>query len=130
VALLFTHHDSYIKNFVSLLCLFLGAGLLFLPQIIVWNIIFGNPTTSPYFLAHEGFDLLHPHIIAIFFDNKVGIIPYTPLYLISAPGIIFASKKEQPIARICISIFFHCDLCYCQLVNMVPGRVVRRADAH
>lgn len=50
-----------------------------------------------YSYGKENFDFLHPHFFAFLFQYDNGVIPYTPLYIMSLI-LLFLSRTKQPSA--------------------------------
>lgn len=93
------HHDL-VLGIVALALLqkkdwgkyFVGAIIGFLPQLIAWQLLYGSFWTIPYF-AHEGFNLLQPHLLEIFFSTKFGLFIYSPILMVSFIGLVFWKNK-------------------------------------
>jgi len=70
--------------------------LLFL-QFFLWRLLYGGWIVSPYLTGHEGFAFLQPHVIAVLFDFRFGLITYTPVLLMAAAGFIFKWNYQTKI---------------------------------
>jgi hypothetical protein len=90
---------SFIKKEIPKYVLF-GAGIIlaFLPQLFVWQTIYGDIWTSPYFKSGEGFTFLQPHLIDLFINPKIGIVFWTPLFLVCIAGLVAFFKKQKMLA--------------------------------
>ncbi len=60
-----------------------SAFIIFIPQLLIWKILYGSPFNNPYFLGGEGFNFLNPHLMQLIFSSKVGILYTSPILLIS-----------------------------------------------
>jgi len=81
--------------------------VIYLPQVIVWRIVFGhwieiNPYASS---AGIGFDWLHPHFFEVLFSTNRGLFVWSPLLLLAAIGWGFLWKRERRLSSL-ISINF------------------------
>ncbi len=62
--------------------------LVYLPQLIVWRIVFGNWIEfNPYASGvQQGFDWLHPHLLDVLFSTDRGLFLWAPLFLLALFG--------------------------------------------
>ena len=90
-----------LKIIALILCIFI---LSFLPQMIVWNILFGSFWQSPYSYAENGFHLFQPQILGVLLNYKTGLVWWTPLLVCSFIGIFLLKKKNKQITY--YAIFF------------------------
>lgn len=66
---------------------FIGLFLLFLPQLIAWQLLYGKFWISPYLGSTEGFNFLHPQIPGVLFSPENGLFLWTPMVLIGFVGL-------------------------------------------
>lgn len=71
----------------------LGLFIGFLPQLIIWAILYGTYWKSPY-LGPRAFDFTKPEIAGVLLNVKTGLLYFSPLYFISFLGLIFYRKKR------------------------------------
>jgi hypothetical protein len=65
----------------------IGLFLLFLPQLIAWQLLYGKFWISPYLGDAEGFNFLHPQILGVLFSAQNGLLLWTPMVLIGFVGL-------------------------------------------
>ncbi len=64
-----------------------GFIIMFLPQLIAWQIVSGKFWMSPY-LVNEGFNFLQPHLIGVLFNLQNGLFVYTPITILGFAGLL------------------------------------------
>lgn len=64
-----------------------GALYVFMPQILVWQILNNAFWKSPYISSIEGFNFLSPHIVGVLFSPINGLFLWTPLLLLGIAGL-------------------------------------------
>lgn len=101
--LFFQKYSNSIK-LRSLSLLVLGLFIGFLPQIVIWRIIYGTFLISPY--LNEGFNFLKPAIIGILFNKDTGLLLWTPTYLLAVIGLFYLKKKNTFVRNIALFTFF------------------------
>jgi hypothetical protein len=84
-----------------------GFALLFLPQLLAWQALYGKFWVSPYLMGSEGFDFLHPHILGVLLAPSSGLFLWTPIVAIGCVGIpiVFMKKRDLGIPALIIIIF-------------------------
>lgn len=90
------------NSLYSLLLLVLGFMLMFSLQMIVWYIMYGTITHSPYIAGKEGFYFLSPHLIDLIKDRKIGLLWWSPGILLGCIGLGFFLKKEMYIGKFAV----------------------------
>jgi hypothetical protein len=73
-----------------------GAFVLFLPQLVGWQLVNGNFWHSPYLSSFEGFDFIHPNIIGVLFSLQNGLLLWTPIIILGFIGLL-KKKTELPL---------------------------------
>jgi hypothetical protein len=77
--------------------------IMFIPQMIYWNIMHG---TFFYLEYGEGFSFLsHPKILQVWFSTLNGLVPWSPLTLLFMTGMVFMIVKKYKNG-ILILVFF------------------------
>lgn len=66
----------------------------FLPQFIFWGKIYGNFFQFPKI---DEMDWFSPHIISMIFSDYHGILLWTPIVILSLPGLLIICKKNKII---------------------------------
>jgi hypothetical protein len=86
---------------------FLGFLIMFLPQLLAWQALYGKFWISPYLTGSEGFDFLHPHILGVLFAPSSGLFLWTPVVFIACVGIpiLFMKKRGIGIPALIIVAF-------------------------
>ncbi len=85
----------------------LGLLLIFLPQLTVWQLLYGTFWISPYINNIEGFNFTQPHILSVLFSLQNGLVLWTPVVLL---GFIGLFKKNNTI-----HLFFMAGIVFIQL---------------
>lgn len=98
---------SSLKKFYKHITTFiLGLSLGFLPQTIVWKILYGSPFTSPYFWGgREHFNFLKPQIIGVLLNYENGFFLWTPITIFCVLGLFFFVKYKLILGWPFILIF-------------------------
>ena len=86
------------RTLVLLVFTFIG----FLPQMLVWQTLFGE-LKSPYLIFGERFNWLKPRIGAVLLSPGNGLFFYSPILIFSLVGLYFLFKKSRFLA---VSGFF------------------------
>lgn len=74
--------------------LFLGGDfLVFLPQMVAWNILYGSPFTIPQGYGFLGF--WQPEMLNVWFSTKRGLFTWTPLLLLAVIGFVPLYQKNK-----------------------------------
>lgn len=81
---------------------FLGLFIEFLPQLLAWQTLYREFWISPYLIANEYFDFLHPHIQEVLFAPWYGLFFYSPVLLLGIIGLIM--WKNQIKAFVCFAL--------------------------
>ncbi len=93
-----------LRELVSHWGIFLATvAFLFLPQMIVWKIIYGvyllNPHKFVIPLGGEKFMLWEsPSILGVLFSMRHGLFTWTPVLLLALPGFYYLYKRDRVIA--------------------------------
>ncbi len=74
--------------------LLFGFVLVFVPQLLAWNTLYGNFWTNPYLAGGEKFTLLSPHFLGVLFHMDSGLFLWTPVVALGAYGL-WATKSRQ-----------------------------------
>jgi hypothetical protein len=73
----------------------LAATLAFLPQMMVWNTLYGSP-----FLVPQGEEFMKwtaPALVSVLFSEH-GLISWTPIVAVSLAGLVMLWKREPMVA--------------------------------
>jgi len=83
---------------LRLAALGIGAGIGFLPQMIVWRIVFGQWVVgNPYGIAGAGsFDWRAPHLLKVLFSTNRGLFLWTPIAAFALLGLIGPLRRARP----------------------------------
>ena len=71
----------------------IGFIVMFIPQFLAWNALYGNFWTNPYLAGGEKFSLLSPHILGVLFHIDSGLFLWTPVVALGAYGL-WAQKNQ------------------------------------
>jgi hypothetical protein len=67
----------------------------FLPQMAVWQVLYGTPVTQP---QGAGFmEWTHPNLLAVLFSANHGLFTWTPLLLPAAAGVVLLARRAPRI---------------------------------
>lgn len=74
----------------------LGALVVFTPQIVAWQVMYGNPLYSGYQYgsAHPLFYWSRPQLLNVLFSTQHGLFLWHPLFLAACVGLIFLARRE------------------------------------
>ncbi len=86
------------ERWLRLLMLGAGAGIGFLPQMIVWRVVFGQWVVgNPYGIAGAGsFDWRSPHFLDVLFSTDRGLFLWTPIAAFALLGILGPLHRDHP----------------------------------
>lgn len=94
----------FFKKPQQFLLLAAGALYVFIPQLLVWQILYGKFWVSPYVSTIEGFNFLQPHIIGVLFSLSNGLFLWTPVVVIGIVGLLLHHKTQKILVWMAISI--------------------------
>ncbi|MBI3342770.1 hypothetical protein HY032_01290 [Candidatus Gottesmanbacteria bacterium] len=69
--------------------LFLGTFLVFSPQLLAWNLLYGTTWMSPYLTSGESFFWWSPNFFNVLFSPTNGLFLWTPITLLATLGFLF-----------------------------------------
>jgi len=78
--------------------------IAFIPQLIVWKILYGE-IKSPYLTSGEQFNWLKPQIISVLFSGNNGLFYYSPILIFSLIGLWQLREKKSFIGLIGLLLF-------------------------
>lgn len=96
---------------IGILLFFLMFLLGFLPQFLFWGKIYGRTLQFPKL---EEMDWLKPHLFSMIFSDYHGILLWTPLVILSLPGIFYLFKNNKILSTgllIFIILEFYVNAC-------------------
>ncbi|MGH9321041.1 MAG: glycosyltransferase family 39 protein [Vicinamibacteria bacterium] len=70
-----------------------GAVLVFLPQLVVYQILNGNPTPSPH--VQDKMAWHSPHSLEVLFSTEHGLFFWSPILLLFLAGGLLLIRREQ-----------------------------------
>lgn len=74
----------------------LCAVLVFSPQLLVWQYLYGTWRTSPYMADHDpAFNWLAPQIGPVLFSSFHGLFSWHPVYLIALLGLLALRRHDR-----------------------------------
>ncbi|MDP1721963.1 MAG: glycosyltransferase family 39 protein [Candidatus Gottesmanbacteria bacterium] len=80
---------SHLLRLKFIILLFLGAFLVFAPQLLAWYTVYGTAWISPYLSGGESFTWWSPNFFNVLFSPVNGLFLWTPITLIALGGFIF-----------------------------------------
>lgn len=79
-----------------LLICYATAAFTFIPQMIAWYIVYGDPLTIP---QGSGFmSWTRPQLLGTLFSPAHGLLTWTPLCAAGIAGLVLAPKEHRPLA--------------------------------
>jgi hypothetical protein len=88
------------------LVLVAGVALMFLLQIIVWQILYGEifPNVQQESMGFS-FDWAHPRIAQVLFSSRHGLLSWTPLVVFGLAGLVLLYRKDK-VLTLALTIAF------------------------
>ncbi len=75
------------------------AALCFVPQLVVWQRLYGVWTHSPYAVEHDPpFYWSSPKLGAVLFSTFHGLFTWHPIYLLAGVGLLGLARKDRSLA--------------------------------
>jgi hypothetical protein len=81
------------------------AGLVFAPQMLVWQHFYGHPLTSGYQIGGEGFNWLSPRMGAVLFSSYRGLITWHPVFGLALAGLWLGRRRDPMLVGIAFLSF-------------------------
>lgn len=81
--------------------------IVYMPQVIVWRIVFGHwIELNPYAAGSgAGFDWLHPHFLDVLFSTNRGLFIWSPLLLVATVGWVGLWHREHRLGALIMTNF-------------------------
>ena len=80
-----------ISRWASLLALF--TMVTFLPQMLVWQVMYNSPLTIPQ--GDHWMEWNNPKIVQVLFSTNHGLFAWTPILILGVIGLLFFIKKDR-----------------------------------
>lgn len=74
------------------------ALVVFSPQLVVWELLWGTFLRSPYAIRGEHFDWAHPHGLSVLFSFHRGLFVWHPIYLLGLLGLGWIFRRDRRTA--------------------------------
>jgi hypothetical protein len=89
-----------------LLALAALAGVVVLaPQLVLYRWITGQWLVNPYSTHGMGFTFGSPHLLAVLFSTQKGLFFWSPVLLLSVPGVFVATGRARALALPAVVLF-------------------------
>lgn len=88
-----------VSLFYNLIIFISAFVIMFIPQLVAWHSIFGSYFSGP--TSHhviQGTNFLAPHLIAVLFSGRHGLITWNPIVLCSLIGTFWLWQKDKRLA--------------------------------
>ena len=73
-----------------------GWSMAFLPQMLVWQVLYGTPITQP---QGTGFmEWTRPNLVAVLFSANHGLFAWTPVLLFAVAGLVGLARRDAHVA--------------------------------
>jgi hypothetical protein len=82
-----------------------AAWLAFLPQMLVWKVLFDHYLLIPNNSNYDRTEWLHPDIVNYFFFSGRGLFVWTPLAIAAVLGLLLAGRRGPAIVRYALLVF-------------------------
>ena len=80
-----------------------GAAAAFVPQMIVWNALYGRPFTVPQ--GGSFMQWTHPAIWAVLFSSKHGLFTWTPIAALAVAGLALLVRRQRLVGAAALLFF-------------------------
>ncbi len=80
-----------------------AAAVAFVPQMIVWDVLYGQPLTVPQGPGFMRWD--DPALAAILFSDNHGLVTWTPVVALALAGLVPLARRD-PLAGAAAVVFF------------------------
>lgn len=74
----------------------LSATIAFLPQMIVWTVLYGQPLALPQGPAFMRWT--DPAVVKVLFSDNHGLFTWTPVILLAVMGMPLLARRDAPLA--------------------------------
>lgn len=91
-----------VPSIINLTLLTIGFIMVFAFQIAVWYIMYKTFFHSPYITQKDSFTFLQPHLIELIFDRKIGVLWWSPSYIIGFLGLFLFKKTQKIFGWFCV----------------------------
>ena len=81
----------------------IGAPLAFVPQMIVWAVLFGAPLTIPQGPGFMKWD--EPALLAILFSDNHGLLTWTPVLAFALAGLVLLARRAPRVGAAALVFF-------------------------
>lgn len=75
----------------------------FLPQVLVWQIMYHSPVTIPQ--GDHWMEWNNPKIIQVLFSTNHGLFAWTPIFIFAVVGLVLFNKKDKWTASALLMAF-------------------------
>jgi hypothetical protein len=73
----------------------LVAVIIFVPQMLAWNILYGVPTPA---VPADFFDPLYPNLLDYLFSTRHGLYTWHPIMLLATVGLVPLWQRDKKVA--------------------------------
>ena len=87
--------SGFSRALMNLAACGLAATLAFLPQMMVWNTLYGSPFLVPQ--GEEFMKWTQPALVSVLFSEH-GLISWTPIVAVALAGLVMLWKREPMVA--------------------------------
>jgi hypothetical protein len=74
--------------------------LVFTPQMLVWQQLYGTWRTSPYMDEQTAFSWLQPHLWGVLFSAYRGLFVWHPVLLGAVAGLLIVARRDRWLAGV------------------------------
>jgi len=93
------------QTMIGILVLGFVAAITFIPQLVIWKILYGSYFSMPPNPFYTKIHWMAPDLLNYLFSTKHGLFSWTPLLFIAAVGLLWGGMKSYPIIRYALLLF-------------------------
>jgi hypothetical protein len=83
----------------------LVAGVIFVPQMLVWKVLYGKALSMPPNPFYTHIDWTKPDLVNYLFSTYHGLFSWTPILLAATGGLVWGAIRGPSIMRWSLAIF-------------------------
>lgn len=75
-----------------------AAWIIFIPQMVTWQVLYGSPFKSGYLYSDQAFYWLKPHLVEVLVSPLHGLFLWHPVLLFATGGLILLYRQDRRLA--------------------------------
>jgi len=93
------------QTMIGMLVFGFVAGVTFIPQFLIWKVLYGSYFSMPPNPFYTKIDWMAPDLLNYLFSTKHGLFSWTPLLFIASMGLLWGGLKSYPIIGYSLLLF-------------------------